>query len=515
MYDTWTSDVNDVLDKIRINSIKLSNEHKKTYFILAARIKWFRVPVIFLSAIGSVFGIGLSPYVPQIIVSELCAVISMFVGLIGSVELFLAISTKMENELVQSKELYLLSIEIQKTLLLDHGNRNGNGMAYLEDRFNTYSKLIENSYLMECRILDELAPLPNEYQEKIKSSKSNSSLSKTPPAYMFPWVILRTPKGQRAKKGVIMDMNLLRNICKSPVSPISHESPASAEFEPHATDKHDHTTVSVPPLNFQAIHDYMEMAAVTQRHQEAAVSQDRNSELRQRQHASARKPSQQTLSIHIPPYSEEIVAAAAAAAAAYASKTPAHRSYSVLPTYSRHHDDGDPNKISSHFSFHVPRNDHRHRGANEKDSEEFRRASPPREHFTTSGHSGDIHIVDIEQGLPDHAGISSYYPFEPSLRHGHDTIIHNMTFPESASSLETFGKANHPPLTATHKNHARSESSLNRRQRDAGLRSSYIHIARAKEDEPTAAAADTATATANELIDMKLQSVPEVNDELD
>jgi len=515
MYDTWTSDVNDVLDKIRINSIKLSNEHKKTYFILAARIKWFRVPVIFLSAIGSVFGIGLSPYVPQIIVSELCAVISMFVGLIGSVELFLAISTKMENELVQSKELYLLSIEIQKTLLLDHGNRNGNGMAYLEDRFNTYSKLIENSYLMECRILDELAPLPNEYQEKIKSSKSSSSFSKTPPAYMFPWVILRTPKGQRAKKGVIMDMNLLRNICKSPVSPISPESPASAEFEPHTADKHEHTTVSVAPLNLQAIQDYMEMAAVSHRHPEAAVSQDRNSELRQRQHASARKPSQQTLSIHIPPYSEEMAAAAAAAAAAYASKTPAHRSYSVLPTYSRHHDDGDPNKISSHFSFHVPRNDHRHRGAKEKDSEEFRRASPPREHFTTSGHSGDIHMVDIEQGLPDHAGIPSYYPFEPSLRHGHDTIIHNMTFPESASSLETFGKANHPPLTATHKNHARSESSLNRRQRDAGLRSSYIHIARAKEDEPAAAAADTETATANELIDMKLQSVPESIHELD
>jgi hypothetical protein len=494
MYDTWTSDVNDVLDKIRINSIKLSNEHKKTYFILAARIKWFRVPVIFLSAIGSVFGIGLSPYVPQIIVSELCAVISMFVGLIGSVELFLAISTKMENELVQSKELYLLSIEIQKTLLLDHGNRNGNGMAYLEDRFNTYSKLIENSYLMECRILDELAPLPNEYQEKIKSSKSNTSLSKTTPAYMFPWVILRTPKGQRAKKGVIMDMNLLRNICKTPVSPISHESPASAEFEPHATDKHDHKTVSVPPLNLQAIQDYMEMAAVTQRHQEAVASQDRNSELRQRQHASVRKP-----------YSEEIVAAAAAVAAAYASKTPAHQSHSVLPTYSRHHDDGDPNKISSHFSFHVPRNDHRHRGANEKDSEERRHPS---------GHSGDIHIVDIEQGLPDHAGISSYYPFEPSLRHGQDTIIHNMAFPENASSLETFGKANHPPLTATHKNHARTESSLNWRQRDAGLRSSYIHIARAKEDEPAAAGATT-PATAVEPMDMILQPVPESNDELE
>ena len=91
-----------------------------------------------------------------------------------------------------------------------------------------------------------------------------------------------------------------------------------------------------------------------------------------------------------------------------------------------------------------------------------------------------------------------------------------MRFPESASSLETFGKANQPPLTATHKNHARTEYSLNWRERDAGLRSSYIHIARAKEDEPAAAGATTTTAaTAVEPMDTILQPVPESNDELD
>jgi len=163
-FKTWTKDVNDILDKIRINSIILSNEHKKTYFILAARIKWFRIPVIFLSAIGSIFGIGLGPYMAQTFLSALCSVLSMIVGLIGSLELFLAISNKMENELVQSKELYLLAIEIQKTLLLNIENRNGDGTTYLEDKFNIYSKLIEKSYLLECKIMDELTPLPSNYR---------------------------------------------------------------------------------------------------------------------------------------------------------------------------------------------------------------------------------------------------------------------------------------------------------------------------------------------------------------
>ena len=173
-FKSWTKDVNDILDKIRINSIILSNEHKKTYFILAGRIKWFRIPVIFLSAIGSIFGIGLGSYMEQKILSAVCSVMSMIVGLIGSLELFLAISHKMENELVQSKELYLLAIEIQKTLLLNIENRNGDGTTYLEDKFNVYSKLIEKSYLLECKIMDELTPLPTNYHSNSTVEKNNT-----------------------------------------------------------------------------------------------------------------------------------------------------------------------------------------------------------------------------------------------------------------------------------------------------------------------------------------------------
>lgn len=168
--NTWTDDVIEILDKIRINSIVLSNEHKKKYFKLSRRIKWFRIPVIVFSALGSLFGFGLSPYVSQIIISEITSVLSLFVGLIGSLELFLGVNHKMEKELLQSKELYLFSIEIQKTLLLDAEHRPFNGVLYLEDKFNVYSKYIQDSHLLECKVIDELTPLPSYYQDKIKNS---------------------------------------------------------------------------------------------------------------------------------------------------------------------------------------------------------------------------------------------------------------------------------------------------------------------------------------------------------
>lgn len=226
LVNNWTNDVNDILDKIRINSIILSNEHKKTYFLLSSRIKWFRVPVIFLSALGSIFGIGLSPYLHQLLISEICSVMSLVVGLIGSLELFLAISTKMENELVQSKELYLLAIEIQKTLLLDVENRNGDGMAYLEDKFNVYSKLIENSYLLECKIMDELTPLPNEFQSKI-TPKHSSNTNDSPPRP------LKMP--QRRSKQPIMDVNMMRHPRRvAPLSPNSSDTNKPSPNSPHS-----------------------------------------------------------------------------------------------------------------------------------------------------------------------------------------------------------------------------------------------------------------------------------------
>ena len=181
--------------------------------MLSSRIKWFRVPVIFLSALGSVFGIGLSPYLPQLMISEICSAMSLVVGLIGSIELFLAISTKMESELVQSKELYLLAIEIQKTLLLDMENRNGDGMAYLEDKFNVYSKLIENSYLLECKIMDELTPLPNEFQSKISA---NHSWENTPRKLSIV---------SNRKKKSILDIHMMKRPHR--VAPISPPLPIS------------------------------------------------------------------------------------------------------------------------------------------------------------------------------------------------------------------------------------------------------------------------------------------------
>jgi len=152
-------DIEKILDNIRLNSVILSKQHKKRHYYLKDKIKYFRLPTIILSALNSVFSVGLQPYMEQKTISITNCLISLICGIIVSIEMFLSIETGMRQEYESCKEYYLLSVDIQKYLLLDVENRNIEAQTYLEKCYNQYVKLFENSGLVKKEIHDSLTPL--------------------------------------------------------------------------------------------------------------------------------------------------------------------------------------------------------------------------------------------------------------------------------------------------------------------------------------------------------------------
>ena len=150
----WPNDVDIMLEKIRCNSIIMADHHKTNYFFLHSRLKYFRIPIIIISAFASVLNIGLTPFLDQQYVSILCCLLSLVTGLIGSIEMFLQVQKRMENELINSRDFYLHAIEIYKVLSLSPIHRNGDGLKFLDSKFGIYIKMIENSNIMEKDILD-------------------------------------------------------------------------------------------------------------------------------------------------------------------------------------------------------------------------------------------------------------------------------------------------------------------------------------------------------------------------
>ena len=163
--NNWSTDMEEFLENIRINSILFSNHHKSKYFFYKSYLKYFRIPTIFLSGINSVISVGLSAYWKQEYVSNLTCLLSLLCGIITSLELYLSVQTSMENELLISKEFYLLSVTIEKLLKLDRVNRSVSGKAFLDEQFSIYCKLIEQSNLMYENISDQLTLLPLQIKE--------------------------------------------------------------------------------------------------------------------------------------------------------------------------------------------------------------------------------------------------------------------------------------------------------------------------------------------------------------
>lgn len=157
--ESQSSDIESILDKIRRNSIQMGYTHKKEYENFKSKLVYYKIPTIILSSINSVFSVGLAVYMPQHQVSVLNCLISLICGIIVSVELYLQLEKSMANELEVSKSYHLLAIEIQKFLLTDRANRSIDCAPFLDKSYNQYTKLFENSRLLEKSINDNLCDL--------------------------------------------------------------------------------------------------------------------------------------------------------------------------------------------------------------------------------------------------------------------------------------------------------------------------------------------------------------------
>lgn len=173
-------DVEAILNNIRQNSVILSVNHKKRHYYLKEKIKWFRLPTIILSALNSVFSVGLQPYIEQKTISITNCLISLVCGIIVSIEMFLSIESGMRAEEEATKEYYLLSVEIQRYLMLERDNRQIEALPFLEKCYNNYVKLYENSGLVKKHIKDTLTPLDDTQKfglpsVSVRETPSNSS----------------------------------------------------------------------------------------------------------------------------------------------------------------------------------------------------------------------------------------------------------------------------------------------------------------------------------------------------
>ena len=175
----WSQDILDVLKTLQKNSISFSKSHKNNYFYYKKLGDYFRLPTIVLSSFASVISVGLKSYISnQNHINLMVCILSLVVGIINSIELYLKIQDLIEMELEKSKQFYELSSDIFKVIRLDDDNRPQNAIETLDDFYNRYITLFNDSNLIK-NIKDEILTI--EKNKNVPSSattiSSNASAS--------------------------------------------------------------------------------------------------------------------------------------------------------------------------------------------------------------------------------------------------------------------------------------------------------------------------------------------------
>ena len=171
----WNPKLTGVLEKIRLNSIFLSEKHRHRYLESKALLKYFDLPVIVCSVFSSSF-IGLKT-VPAHRAQLVTTAISMFIAILTSIKLYLNLQNLITEEVALSKDFYILSVEIYKVLSLQESDRGVSPNQFLNDCYSRYVKMIECSTLLKINIRkDELVKIVVNYSGIDTSSISENIL---------------------------------------------------------------------------------------------------------------------------------------------------------------------------------------------------------------------------------------------------------------------------------------------------------------------------------------------------
>jgi len=151
MIESWNSNIIEILENVRVNSINLSEYHRRNYFYYKSLSNYFDIPIIIISVFSGSFSVGADPYLKQNNISLINCLASMTITILGSIKLYLNISSNLENESNMAREFYVLSVEIFKTISLPTNQRNFNGIEFLNSKYNHYIKLYEESNLLKVK----------------------------------------------------------------------------------------------------------------------------------------------------------------------------------------------------------------------------------------------------------------------------------------------------------------------------------------------------------------------------
>ena len=127
-------------------------EYNRKQFQVYSRIhQRFTVPILVLSGINSLFAVSTQPFLQQNLISITNACLSLFCGILGSIQMFMKVDTKIHQYVICSHEFKKLSYRISRELSVEPNVRSNNGKEFVNDAFNEFNSILDKMETKEKR----------------------------------------------------------------------------------------------------------------------------------------------------------------------------------------------------------------------------------------------------------------------------------------------------------------------------------------------------------------------------
>jgi hypothetical protein len=155
----WNTEIETILDNLRLNSIVLEEYHKANYFYYKSIVIYIKIPIIVFSTLNSIFSVSTQEFLPQNIISLVNCGMSFSVGIISSISLLLKLEDNTESEHIASRNYHKLSSDISKVLALQQSDRGVDADVYLNQKYNEYVSFYDKSNILNTAVKDNLKEL--------------------------------------------------------------------------------------------------------------------------------------------------------------------------------------------------------------------------------------------------------------------------------------------------------------------------------------------------------------------
>jgi hypothetical protein len=147
----WTPQQEEFLRRLHLECHTLAEYNRKQFQVYSRIHQRFTVPILVLSGINSLFAVSTQPFLEQNLISITNACLSLFCGILGSIQMFMKVDSKIHQFVICAHEFKKLSYRISRELSVEPNVRSNNAKEFLNDAFNEFNNILDKMETKEKR----------------------------------------------------------------------------------------------------------------------------------------------------------------------------------------------------------------------------------------------------------------------------------------------------------------------------------------------------------------------------